>query len=64
MSSLEFYRLVQNLPFPKRQISESSKLKEFSDDNFEFDENSKKFSKRVETTVDMNCGSRAKPTKG
>ena len=28
-----------------------SKLKQFADDNFEFDENSRKFSKRVENTV-------------
>ena len=27
------------LLFPKRQILDSSKLKEFADDNFEFDEN-------------------------
>ena len=26
-------------PFPKRQILDSSKLKEFADDNFKFDEN-------------------------
>ena len=26
-------------PFPKQQISESSKLKEFADDNFNLDEN-------------------------
>ena len=39
------------LPFPKRQISDSSKLKEYADDNFEFDENGKKFSKWVEKTV-------------
>ena len=30
---------------------DSSKLKEFADDNFNFDENSRKFSKRVENTV-------------
>ena len=30
---------------------DSSKLKEFADDNFEFDENSGKFFKRVENTV-------------
>ena len=30
---------------------ESSKLKEFADDNFKFDENDRKFSKRVENTV-------------
>ena len=30
---------------------DSSKLKEFSDDNFKFDENGRKFSKSVENTV-------------
>ena len=35
------------LPFPKRQIEDLSKLKEFADDNFEFDENVGKFSERV-----------------
>ena len=39
------------LTFPKQQILDSSKLKEFADDNFKFDENSKKFSKRVENTA-------------
>ena len=38
-------------PFPKRQILDSSKLKEFADDNFKFDENGSKFSQRVENTV-------------
>ena len=33
------------------QILDSSKLKEFADDNFKFDENSRKLSKRVENTV-------------
>ena len=41
-----------SLPFPKRQILDSSKLKEFADDNFEFDENGRKFSKRVAHTVE------------
>ena len=36
------------LPFPKPQILDSSKLKEFADDNFKFDENGRKISKRVE----------------
>ena len=36
-------------PFPKRQIVDSAYLKDFADDNFEFDENGGKFSKRVET---------------
>ena len=38
-------------PFLKRQILHFSKLKEFADDNFKFDENGRKFSKRVENTV-------------
>ena len=38
-------------PFPKRQILDPSKLKEFSDDNSKFDETGKKLSKRVENTV-------------
>ena len=36
-------------PFPKRQIVDSSKLKEFADDNFKFDGDGEKFFKRVET---------------
>ena len=35
----------------KRQILDSSKLKEFADDNFKFDENGKKLSKQIENTV-------------
>ena len=38
--------------FSKRQIWDSSKLKEFTDDNFKFNENGGKFSKRVENTVE------------
>ena len=38
-------------PFPKDKFLESSKLKEFTDDNLEIDENGIKFSKRVENTV-------------
>ena len=38
-------------PFPKRQILDSSKHKEFADDNFKFDENGIKFSNGVENTV-------------
>ena len=37
-------------PFPKRQILNSSKLKEFTDDDFKFDVNDVKFSERVEST--------------
>ena len=38
-------------PFSKRQILDSSKLKEFADNSFKFDENCKKLSKWVENTV-------------
>ena len=43
--------LVWHSPFPKQQILDSSKLKEFADDYSMFDENGRKFSKRVENTV-------------
>ena len=39
-------------PFPKRQILDSSKLKEFADDNFTLDDNGRKFFKRLENTVE------------
>ena len=38
-------------PFPKLPVLHSSKLKDFPDDNFKFDEYSRKFSKRVENHV-------------
>ena len=38
-------------PLPDDKILDSSKLKEFADDNFKFDENGRKLSKRVENTV-------------
>ena len=38
-------------PFPTQQILDSSKRKEFADDNFKFDENGRKFSKWVKNTV-------------
>ena len=38
-------------PITRRQILDSSKLKEFADDNFKFDEKGRKLSKRVENTV-------------
>ena len=50
-TSLKFCHLVMGEPFPKQQILDSSKLKEFADNNFEFVENSKKFSKGVEHTM-------------
>ena len=39
--------------FPKRHILDSSKLKEFADDNFKFDKNGKNLSKQVENTVEL-----------
>ena len=38
-------------PFPNDNILQWSKLKELADNNFEFDENGRKFSKWVENTV-------------
>ena len=38
-------------PLPDDKILDWSKLKQFAEDNFEFDENSRKFSKQVENTV-------------
>ena len=44
----------------RRQIFDSSKLKEFADDNFKFDENGKKLSKQVEKTGKRrNCSLQA-----
>ena len=37
--------------FPKRQILDSSKLKEFADENFKFDKNGRKCSKWIENNV-------------
>ena len=39
-------------PFPNQQILDSSKLKEFTNDNFNFDENGRQFFKWVENTVE------------
>ena len=39
------------LTLSKRQILDSSNLKEFADDNFKFDENGGKFSKGIENTM-------------
>ena len=38
-------------PFPKGQILDFSKLKEFADDNLKVDENDGKFFKRIENPV-------------
>ena len=37
-------------PITRRQILDSSKLKEFADDNMKLDENGRQLSKRVENT--------------
>ena len=42
---------IVRYPITRRQILDSSKLKEFADDNFKFDENGRKLSKEVESTV-------------
>ena len=39
-------------PITKQQILDSSKLKEFADDNFKCDENGRKLSIQVENTVE------------
>ena len=44
------YCMVMCYPFAKQQILDSSKLKEFADDNFKFNENGRKFSEGVENT--------------
>ena len=38
-------------PLPDDNFLDSSKLKEFADDNFKFDKNGRNLSKRVENTV-------------
>ena len=43
--------VVMGKPFPKRQILDSSELKEFADDNYKSNGNSRKFSRRIENTV-------------
>ena len=44
-------RTYSRLTIPKRQILDSSELKEFADDNFRFNESGGMFSKRVENTA-------------
>ena len=48
---LYHWNTIQCLTITRQQILDSSKLKEFADDNFKFDENGRKLSKRVENTV-------------
>ena len=48
---LTLTKIMAFKPITRRQILDSSKLKEFADDNFKLDENGRKLSKRVENTV-------------
>ena len=47
----KYVQIISFSLFLKRQILDSSKLKEFADDNFEFDEKNGKFSKWAENGV-------------
>ena len=47
---LTLYQMTGFNPFPNDKFLDSSKLKEFADDNFEFDENGRKLSKRLKNT--------------
>ena len=47
----KFHLLSPRQPFSKRHILDFSKFKVFADDNFKFDENADKSSRRVENTV-------------
>ena len=50
-TSLEEVSIKCFKPFPKQQILDSSKLKEFADNKFKFDKDGRKFSKWVENTA-------------
>ena len=45
------FRQEEYQPFPEKQILDSSKLKQFADDNLYFNVYGEKFSKGVENTV-------------
>ena len=46
-----YFVKTANYPITRRQILDSSTLKELADDNFKFNENCRKFSKWVENSV-------------
>ena len=52
MDGASFHAFCLTLSQTIKQILDSSKLKEITDDNFKFDEGGRKFSKRVENTVE------------
>ena len=49
--SIKFVVWERVNPFPNNKFWTLSKLKEFADNNFEFDENGRKFFNRVENAV-------------
>ena len=51
MSKLKEFAQMTILTLPTQQILDVSKLIEFANDNFKFDENGRKFSKWVENIV-------------
>ena len=51
LTDLYYRKIIYLKPFPKGNILDSFKLKEFADDNFNFDEKIRKFFERVENTV-------------
>ena len=52
MIAFNGYKSFKHLTFSQTKILDCSKLKEFADDDFRFDENSRKFAKWVENTVE------------
>ena len=57
---LNFQDYIFFIPLPDDKILDSSKLKEFADDDFKFDENGRKLSKWVENTGKRrNCSLQA-----
>ena len=55
MPNTKFFSYCLNIsnhePFPKRQIFDSFKLKDFADVNSKFNENGREFSRRIENTA-------------
>ena len=51
ISAQVFCHVTTLKPITRQQISDSSKLKDFADDNFRFDKNGRKLSKLVENSV-------------
>ena len=50
-TSPKFCHVVKTQPLPKQQNLDSSKLREFADYNYEFDDDGGKTSKLIENTV-------------